>query len=479
MTRLRRLLSYLFILLYLILCPMVILYTLGFRFRPYSKKEIVNTGLVYLSSMPIGAKVFIDENTYPHKTPTAIPGLLPGSYHIRLTLNGYKPWNNTITVKARKATVFARILLIPQRLEKKEITIQTVGDLIPLPGTGYMLLKRGARIQDISVYDSKGGGTFAPLDRSSPYYGWYVSGWVTGRASPSILLQVEREGAARVLMMSIKSGRATIDDLTRIIRTLSPDIRWAPRDPTRLFFPRGNDLVMLDARAAASTATVAGGIHGFGVDESGIYVLKNGRILRVINIGGNRQETEPVGLVTDIPASGGEYFFRIEPLKNSVFLLLGNDGRLILANLPVLFTLDGIRGFSYARDADRLLLWGQDRLGVLDFQPSDTGDGAPGSGAFRWIYTEGKDIRQVFQVYQSSYALFRDADVVYLSGPLQDGNQQTVHLMSVREGSSVYYSEEEERLYSIDRDSGKLSAVEIIPKIDIMGELISNLKRGY
>ena len=109
----RKLLFYIFLVLYLILCPLLILYSLGYIFNPQNK-EIVQTGVIYLSSLPSDADIFLEKSHYIHATPSMIEELLPGDYTITLKSEGYKDWVENVTVEAGKAISFNNILLIPE-----------------------------------------------------------------------------------------------------------------------------------------------------------------------------------------------------------------------------------------------------------------------------------------------------------------------------------------------------------------------------
>ena len=65
MILLRKILFYICIVLYLIFCPMIILYALGYSFKPQSSQGgIVKTGIIFLSTTPPGADVFLNNRRF-------------------------------------------------------------------------------------------------------------------------------------------------------------------------------------------------------------------------------------------------------------------------------------------------------------------------------------------------------------------------------------------------------------------------------
>ena len=87
---LRKLIFYLFVVIYLISCPLLILYSLGYHYKPESKKSMVETGLIYLSTNPPGALVYIDNQRLTRKTPAILRDFLPGQYQVKLVLKDFR-----------------------------------------------------------------------------------------------------------------------------------------------------------------------------------------------------------------------------------------------------------------------------------------------------------------------------------------------------------------------------------------------------
>ena len=120
---LRKIVFYIFSLIYLILCPLIVARMLGFVINPLTHR-LVKTGLVYVSTNPPDATVSIDGRMAHQKTPTVIRDLTPGKHFIRIELSGYNDWERNIPIVGKKATVLANILLIPEEWPIKRISNQ-------------------------------------------------------------------------------------------------------------------------------------------------------------------------------------------------------------------------------------------------------------------------------------------------------------------------------------------------------------------
>ena len=80
MLTLRQILFWVFALIYLLVCPVIILYSLGLIINP-DTQEIDKTGIIYVSSIPTHADVYLGAKRYPEKTPTIINLAQPSAFN--------------------------------------------------------------------------------------------------------------------------------------------------------------------------------------------------------------------------------------------------------------------------------------------------------------------------------------------------------------------------------------------------------------
>lgn len=106
----RQLLFYIFLSIYLIITPLVILKMLGFIWHPASMR-LVKTGLVTVSTIPLDANVLIDGKRAYRKTPTQMRDLAPGEHFIRIEKDGYLDWVGTFTIISNQVTALDSIEL--------------------------------------------------------------------------------------------------------------------------------------------------------------------------------------------------------------------------------------------------------------------------------------------------------------------------------------------------------------------------------
>ena len=112
MTVLRKIMFYVFLLIYTICAPWLILRMLGFIWHP-SSFHLVKTGLVIIHSTPPDANVYVDGKHASTQTPVTVRELVPGDHFIRLEKEGFHDWVNRIAISSNKATILEDIILKP------------------------------------------------------------------------------------------------------------------------------------------------------------------------------------------------------------------------------------------------------------------------------------------------------------------------------------------------------------------------------
>ena len=109
----RKKLFYVFTGIYVIGCPILILYAIGFWFKP-STGDFLETGVISLSTNPSGASIYLNNKKVNSKTPTVIRSLPPGEYFLLMRLKEYEDYKTRVRVDKGKAVVLEEIKLIQE-----------------------------------------------------------------------------------------------------------------------------------------------------------------------------------------------------------------------------------------------------------------------------------------------------------------------------------------------------------------------------
>lgn len=106
----RRTFFYLYIGLFLIMAPLVVLYTAGYRFD-FGSGRLVQVGALSITSVPKGVTVALANDVQSQHTPAIIKRVIPGNYPLILSKDGYKNWQRDIIVKSRETTTIENAVL--------------------------------------------------------------------------------------------------------------------------------------------------------------------------------------------------------------------------------------------------------------------------------------------------------------------------------------------------------------------------------
>jgi hypothetical protein len=109
----RKILPWMFIIIFLMMAPAVIFYTSGYRWNA-KKHAIERNGTLIIDTFPQGASIKLNGQQMPETTSVTLQNMSPGSYDIKLDLQDYHPWSKTLWIDPERVTFASGIVLWPQ-----------------------------------------------------------------------------------------------------------------------------------------------------------------------------------------------------------------------------------------------------------------------------------------------------------------------------------------------------------------------------
>ena len=164
--KIRGVLFYISCLAFILGLPFILTYTMGYQFDRKTLK-FTRTGLISLKSDPSGASVYLDQVLLNEKTPCSVNEVLPGTHHIRLSLEEYYPYSSDIEVSPGKVSRMEKVILFSlrpdvQQLNKERVSSFWVDELRNL--VYYINLEDNAVYRsDLEGEHFKLVGNFIPL----------------------------------------------------------------------------------------------------------------------------------------------------------------------------------------------------------------------------------------------------------------------------------------------------------------------------
>lgn len=125
MQRVRAVLFYVSIALFIAGLPFLLSNALGYKFDPQTFR-FTKTGLLVLKTQPEGAEIYFNGRLLKEKTPTTINELFPGTYFLELRLQDHYPWSANVGITAGRVTSYEHIIFFPSRPDIKQLNKQTL-----------------------------------------------------------------------------------------------------------------------------------------------------------------------------------------------------------------------------------------------------------------------------------------------------------------------------------------------------------------
>ena len=454
MLTLRRIVFYLFAVIYLCVCPVTILYALGYVVAPGAVHSMQKTGLIALATAPPGATVYVGGRRHSDTTPTVIRGLLPGAYELRLMLTDHRSWERMVPVRVEKATVLEKIVLLPGEPRPQEMAQGSFTELVPVPGTRFLLLMAGRSLERVMVYDRDTGDSWPLIPSASSFAGGQIARHVTLKESPFVVCQATFPAGSKWLGIELGKGRARLTDLTGLFAGSPQQVTWDPRAAHQIFALRDDGVDRLETDGMALYPQIAARVRGLGVHDGALYLVREDGLLQRTDADGTHAEHLAMDPALQRMLAAARGPLQVTELPSHLLVILSADGELLLNRLPYRMG-SAVRGFELDADRNRLLFWRKDRIGILDLSEPTL--------HVRWALQDGHDIAQVFWAYDSSHLLIRDGATVSLLEAETYGPPAPAEVARVRDGAAVAYVDGTGRLYYLDAAAGHLQMLEIIP----------------
>lgn len=469
MSLLRKILTCFFTAVYIAVCPLIIMYAFGYLYRPGGEEGLVRTGLIYISTAPEGATVYLNGSRFTGKTPTILRGLLPGNYAVRLMLKGYGVWGETIPVEAEKATVLDSVLLFPDKWPEKNILAQRLNDIVPLADSGFFLAKASDKFLDIFVF---GYGGDKGLRVVSPYSSLaeekVLACFAPEKEASSALFVTTSSAGKAYVWADIAGGKARTKDVTYLFQEFPDRVEWRNDSGQYVFVIKGDGVDRVDVREGIVYPDYLESIKGFGVSDNYVYSVGNDGTLTRMSYDTKDKKAMAVDAELGEALAAAKGPLRVIPISDEAVFFLGANGELLSNKFPHELARGGVRGLEYCPERKSVFVFTKDALGVIDLSGGSAWfEEKAGPLELVWVY-KGRDIRQAFWAYQGAHIVLRDRDEVFLVEVEAFGCTRATRIVQIKDQSSVFYVDRTGQMFYLDRASGNLMAVNIVPPRGIM-----------
>ena len=312
-----------FTLLFIIGAPSLVLYTAGYRFN-FQNGSFLRTGVLSVGTTPRGAMVTLNGTVSTDTTPSVIKQLLPGSYDLLLTREGYHPWEETMLITSGETTLFANILLFLDAHPSILATASSIASTIPSPnGAATVYITREKTGTETWLLDPTGSTIL--LER------------LTGTALPTVSWSAD---SASIAFFNPDQNTVAVFSADGSPLAIPPSAEptthlfWAPGSDDLLVRTSTTQTEVIDAQNG--TSQIIGNANTIPLDASLLTFRSQNNATEM-----HLQDQTGDRLIALLPASS----YIIRDRSYSLLLLEGNDKTLVLLDIrssdPVLFKQKG------------------------------------------------------------------------------------------------------------------------------------------
>lgn len=106
----RRIIFWTFVVTFLVLAPLLVLYTAGYRYN-LSTGLITRTGVLSITTNPRNVEIYINDEFTQEKTPEVLKRVMPGDYSVELKKDGYHNWSGDIEIISGQTVQLQNVMM--------------------------------------------------------------------------------------------------------------------------------------------------------------------------------------------------------------------------------------------------------------------------------------------------------------------------------------------------------------------------------
>lgn len=332
--------------------PMLVLYAQGYRYN-FSKHKVEQTGVLFVKSYPRSATIIINEEEITKKTPTEVPNLLPTTYRIAVTKNGYTTWKKNLTIEPKKTTFIEDITLFKSIPESTEVLVTSSSTTQSLcsPENNKLALINNNNLTIIDTSKSKVTNQFAVANETQ------IIGW--SKNSINLLLS-DKQG------YFIYSPESQVKKQILFNKKPLEDVIWENNSNTIVYGKLKNILYKYNFSTnetqiynnASTNNVVWQTIQPMNGYNIGVYQLNNQTYLSQVN----GKDIKNIMVIPDdnnykIHVLSDKYILLINKSLDSAYIIDPTD-----KDNPLQTYMNGLKNFSWLKDT--LLYWNEHEINV-------------------------------------------------------------------------------------------------------------------
>jgi len=290
--------------IFLVVTPIIVMDAWGYRFD-FQHGVFVHSGTITMKTNPQNFNVYIDGKLESSKqtdrinSSNNITGLLPRSYDLAISADGFQSWNKKTEVHSGISTEFWNILLVKNTYSRTPYATGGVDKFFISPKNDYLAYVKSDDSQTwvkiIGINNKTVFSTFSfpgwqfTDDTREENIEWSPNGdYVSIPLKRTVAVTPEKPATAKIT--AIKNSAPSTETKTEyayfigdptsnnafnlndvVNKNSLKNVRWDPRDKNYLFFLSENSLYRANINDQADLTKIADNVSSFDISKTGVY----------------------------------------------------------------------------------------------------------------------------------------------------------------------------------------------------------------
>ncbi|MFA5925489.1 MAG: PEGA domain-containing protein [Parcubacteria group bacterium] len=383
----RRLIFWLFFVLFAVSTPIAVLYSQGYRFDQY-RQIFIHSGSITVKSIPASANVYLNGKLQTGSSLDIINnsftlnGLRPGSYSLQVSADGYQEWVKQVEVHSGISSEFWNVFLAPQKLSPNELSATKVERFFPSPFGKYVAFVNNDQNKfHLWSYDVENNESTAIYEGDELEFSKNKSENLEWNFKERLLLSpVSRNDRKDYLISDLEKEYDSffLSNSTEL-RNFS-SARWSSENQWTLYFlARKSDedrqnLYSYDV-STKELREITEDVLAFDFSGSSIYAIRSNNVIYKFNIDGKEINQVTVSPISDEELGNSSRLIIYDEDRQAV---ISETGGLFVRNNETEDTIrkiaDNVNEIQFSDDGKKMLFWNKNEVSVLflrdwDVQP--------------------------------------------------------------------------------------------------------------
>jgi len=352
--RQRFVIKLIFVGFFIVLAPLVIAYTMGYRYN-FGVGQVQKTGVLIVNSYPDEADVYLDGKFVNDETPSVIKKILPNEYNVEVIKEGYLPWSKKLDVKSGETTFAESIVLFLDQIPRATLEREITDSLFSPNRTHLVYVTQEASWIEVWIHSLKNQDLTLIDRRDSSLIEEINFAWSAG--SDRLFIEFETNEGLEQLIYKVNKNEVT--NLSEFFEEPVNEFKWS-RTTDDVFYVRlDNQLASVNLLTGQKTFLLSE-VNQFFIRGNNIYLITHADGKSVI---GQFDILDPLAetqVLYELPFAK----YRFEDSSYPYLLVRKNDKRLLLFDTSAPFAepilqeeANGFNWFTTSQGEKKLLYY--------------------------------------------------------------------------------------------------------------------------